>query len=66
MRRLFILVSLVTLASLLVACEAVSRSASQAFDNANSAIKDKVFVDTNTTVTPTPATPVPSTRAPKI
>ena len=34
----------ISLALFLTACEEISQSASKAFDNANSAIKDKVFI----------------------
>ena len=49
--RKILLVILVAL--VLMSCEEVTRSASMAFDNANSAIKDKVFVPVETP-TPTP------------
>ena len=46
---MFFLVTLMTLA--LASCDSITKSASMAFDNANSAIKDKVFVPE---ATPTP------------
>lgn len=58
MRQTVLFLAMCTLILLLVACEPAARSASQAMDNANSAIKttgDKLFVEGE-------ATPVPSPR----